>query len=201
LNTESFSEVTQAQKARLTMTMTTVRLLVLFACVASSLLTCYGTFLNDMPEKGCSLCNDGEVLNVDMTLVGSSKTCQDIDEEARESSLENSDNFLSPCFNYQERYKEQCCVNSSIESGASVILQSGANEHVAENSAHVFSASQQKNMFGESQQELESESSVRIVDIFGVRREDPWSGAAKSWLIGYFSLVVSVLAFLPTHFL
>ena len=151
-----------------------------------------------MSAKGCSLCDeDDEVIIADKFVEGGPKTCRDSDEEARGSWSENGDNFLSLCPQYRERYKEQCCVKLPTASDASTIMQTGAGQQVAENE---FGVSQKDNMFGKSKEEPEKEFSGGF-EFFGVRREDPWSDAAKSWPIGCYVLLFTMLAFLPAHFL
>jgi len=184
----------------ITMIMTTAQLLTLCVFTTCCLLTCNGDFFNDMPAKGCSICNDDELLNskhVIVVGVHSGKTCQEVDDEASQITSESGDIFLSICFqDYQDKYKEDCCTDVATIDSSTTMLQSGVD-----------------NMFDKSSTSdtdplLASETELSEgYEMFGVRKEDPWrstlpSGAANLWPFGYLALLfVIMIALVPAHFL
>lgn len=168
----------------------TARILTLCLLTISFAVTCHGDFLSDVPERPqrCSLCLDDEALNSQENAdTYSGKTCEQVDVEASQISSKEVVNSLHSCSYYQVMYRGRCCTQPTV-SGSSTIPQ-----NAAENLFLGGPPTSDTNTESQPAKEPVLES-ITDLELAGVRREDPWSDAAKSWPIGYAAIPVAVLA-------
>lgn len=138
-----------------------------------------------MPAKSCSLCSDDQVLNGQQEVgVGSAMTtCEEIDSEGSNLSTQSTNDYLSPCAQYQRDYAEECCMKSSEGDGAD-------HGEASDNPDNLFVV---RTTPEDMEEELSMSEGINTFS-FGVRRENTWSDAATSRPIGRLSLLVSALA-------
>lgn len=162
--------------------------LVFYVLTISSLSVCNGEFLNDMPTR-CYLCAEDHALNGPVVVDDGIRTCEQVSDEASQTTSDREETFLSLCLKYQEKYQHLCCLEPTVD-GSSTTTAARDNIFLRPSSDSTAGSVPQPPV----EPELESISDPNLL---GVRREDPWSDATKSWPNGYLAVLVVGLALVP----